>query len=65
MLAKGHLHGLMGHLALHISAFIGTVEPEKIAPMNHYFCPYNGAVLWRIYTQSGQIPEGRGTFIPK
>ena len=28
---KGHIHALMGHLPLHISAFIGTVEPGKLS----------------------------------
>ena len=35
-------------LALHISVFIGTVEPGKLSQWIIIFGP-NGAVLWRIY----------------
>ena len=40
----------MGHLALHISAFIGTVEPGKLSQLIIIFTP-NGAQFYGEYTK--------------
>ena len=47
----------------HYSTFIGTVEPGKLSQLIIFALIMGHSFMEN--TQSGQIPGGRGTFIPK